>query len=78
MLIIGGYLAHAAHDVAEGALENTFSVPGTDLHTGTGYLLLEGVLTLPLADLLAGLGLLTIARIMRIGARMHDELSATV
>lgn len=77
-LIVGGYLAEAVRDAAEAALANTFVVPGTALYTEPGLVLWESVLTLPIANLLAGLGLLTLARIMRIGARMHEDLAGTV
>lgn len=77
-LIIGGYLAHAVQDAAETALENTFAVPGSMMDDGNGMVLADGLLTLPLPDLLTGLGLLTIARIMKVGAQMHDDLAGTI
>ncbi|MBW8483827.1 DUF2975 domain-containing protein [Actinomadura parmotrematis] len=77
-LLVGGYLAHAVQDTAGGALENTFAVRGDVFFHTTGDIVLGGVVTFPLWTLLAGLGLLTIARILKVGARMHDELAATI
>ncbi|GAA0966620.1 DUF2975 domain-containing protein [Actinocorallia libanotica] len=77
-LIVGGYLAHAVQDGMSAALVDTFAVPGDLMHNGIGLILLEGALTLPLPDLLTGLGLLTIARIMQVGARMRDDLAGVV
>ncbi|WP_157964045.1 DUF2975 domain-containing protein [Actinocorallia populi] len=77
-LIAGGYLAHAIQDGMDAALVDTFAVSDDILHNGIGIILLEGVLTLPLTDLLTGLGLLTIARVMQVGTRMREDLAGVV
>lgn len=77
-LIVGGYLAHAIQNAARTALENTFAVPDGMLHYGSGFVVAKGVFTLPLTDLLTGLGLLTVARILRVGARMRDEPAGAI
>ncbi|MDX6743999.1 DUF2975 domain-containing protein [Actinocorallia sp. A-T 12471] len=77
-LIVGGYLGSAVGDAATLALQNTFTMPGTDFHHGPVFILLGGVLSFSPTEALTGLGLLTIARLMRVGARMHEDLRGTV
>lgn len=77
-LVLGGYLAHATQDAAKQTLVTVLTKPGTELHPHPAWILFEGLVTLPLATILAGLGMLTLAKIMRLGARMREDLAGTV
>ncbi|MFG2002484.1 DUF2975 domain-containing protein [Spirillospora sp. NPDC048911] len=72
-LLAGGVLAHTCEYVAETWLVHEMYRPGK-----APDLRLEITALLPWSLLLTGIGLLTVARILEVGVRMHEDLEGTV